>query len=279
MNPYLKILRPFNGLMAIITLILVGIIEKNIDLPLLIGILAVFLATGGGNVINDFYDYKIDSINRQERPIPSGKISLRNAKNYGLSLFIISIILGIIISVMVGSYLPCVLIVLNCLVLYYYARNLKKLPLIGNVAVAYLTGSCFIFGGLILGKIYVPLILSFFAFMMTLSREIVKDMEDIKGDKLENLNTFPIKYGLKSSSILASIFILIPTFISPVLYFTKIFNIYYLILLLIAIIIFIVAAYKIQMNHNSDSSNKVSKLIKIGMFITFIAFAFGSIKI
>jgi geranylgeranylglycerol-phosphate geranylgeranyltransferase len=265
--------------MAIITLILVGIIEKNIDLPLLIGILAVFLATGGGNVINDFYDYKIDSINRQERPIPSGKISLRNAKNYGLSLFIISIILGIIISVMVGSYLPCVLIVLNCLVLYYYARNLKKLPLIGNVAVAYLTGSCFIFGGLILGKIYVPLILSFFAFMMTLSREIVKDMEDIKGDKLENLNTFPIKYGLKSSSILASIFILIPTFISPVLYFTKIFNIYYLILLLIAIIIFIVAAYKIQMNHNSDSSNKVSKLIKIGMFITFIAFAFGSIKI
>ncbi|MDR3223544.1 MAG: UbiA family prenyltransferase [Methanobrevibacter sp.] len=277
MNPYLEILRPFNGLMAIIALVLVGIIGKNINLPLLIGILAVFLATGGGNIINDFYDYKIDSINRQERPIPSGKISLKNAKNYGLSLFIVSIILGIIISVMVGSYLPCTLILLNCMVLYYYAHSLKKLPLIGNLSVAYLTGSCFIFGGLILGEIYVPLILSFFAFMMTLSREIVKDMEDIKGDKLENVNTFPIKYGLKNSSILASVFILIPTFISPILYFIKIFNVYYLVLLLIAIIIFIVAAYKIQISHGSDNSNKVSKLIKIGMFITFIAFAVGSI--
>lgn len=277
MNPYLEILRPFNGLMSMIAIVLVGIIEKNVDLPLLIGILAVFLATGGGNVINDFYDYKIDSVNRPERPIPSGKISLKNAKYYSISLFIIAIILGISISIIVNSYLPCTLVILNCIIMYYYGRSLKKLPLIGNITVAYLTGSCFMFGGLILGKIYISLFLSFFAFMMTLSREIIKDMEDIKGDKLENTNTFPIKYGLKNSSILTLIFILIPTFISPVLYFIKIFNIYYIAVILISIIFFVISAYKILTNQDKETSNKVSKLIKIGMFITFFAFAVGSI--
>ncbi|GAA5819017.1 MAG: UbiA family prenyltransferase [Methanobrevibacter sp. CfCl-M3] len=277
MNSYLEILRPVNGLMTIIALILIGIIEKSIDMPLLIGILAVFLATGGGNVINDFYDYKIDYINRPERPIPSGKISLKNAKNYSLSLFTIAIVLGIIISIMVNSYLPCLLVILNCVVMYYYGYNLKKIPLIGNISVAYLTGSCFIFGGLILGRIYIPLFLSFFAFMMTLSREIVKDMEDIEGDKLENANTLPIKYGLKNSSILTLISILVPTAISPTLYFIKIFNIYYLIVLSIAIILFLVSAYKIMINQDKNSSHEVSKLIKIGMFISFIAFAIGSI--
>ncbi|MDR1819585.1 MAG: UbiA family prenyltransferase [Methanobrevibacter sp.] len=277
MNSYLEILRPVNGLMTIIALILIGIIEKSIDMPLLIGILAVFLATGGGNVINDFYDYKIDHINRPERPIPSGKISLKNAKNYSLSLFTIAIVLGIIISIMVNSYLPCILVILNCVVMYYYGYSLKRILLIGNISVAYLTGSCFIFGGLILGKIYIPLFLSFFAFMMTLSREIVKDMEDIEGDKLENANTFPIKYGLKNSSILTLISILVPTFISPTLYFIKIFNIYYLIVLSIAIILFLVSAYKIMINQDKNTSHEVSKLIKIGMFISFIAFAIGSI--
>ncbi|MDR2544767.1 MAG: UbiA family prenyltransferase [Methanobrevibacter sp.] len=277
MNSYLEILRPVNGLMTIIALILIGIIEKSIDMPLLIGILAVFLATGGGNVINDFYDYKIDYINRPERPIPSGKISLKNAKNYSLSLFTIAIVLGIIISIMVNSYLPCLLVILNCVVMYYYGYSLKRILLIGNISVAYLTGSCFIFGGLILGKIYIPLFLYFFAFMMTLSREIVKDMEDIEGDKLENANTFPIKYGLKNSSILTLISILVPTFISPTLYFIKIFNIYYLIVLSIAIILFLVSAYKIMINQDKNTSHEVSKLIKIGMFISFIAFAIGSI--
>ncbi|MDR2624244.1 MAG: UbiA family prenyltransferase [Methanobrevibacter sp.] len=277
MNPYLEILRPFNGLMSTIAPILVGIMEKNMGIPILIGILAVFLSTGGGNVINDFYDYRIDSINRPDRPIPSGKISLKNAKNYGLSLFITAIILGIVISIMINSYLPCILVMLNCTIMYYYGRDLKKLPLIGNITVAYLTGSCFIFGGLILGKIYIPLFLSFFAFMMTLSREIIKDIEDVKGDELENANTFPIKYGLKSSSSLASTFILIPTFISPILYFINIFNVYYITILLIAIILFVVSAYRILINQDKYTASKVSKLIKTGMFITFIAFAAGSI--
>lgn len=143
-----------------------------------------------------------------------------------------------------------------------------------NHIVSHLTSH---FGGLILGRIYIPLFLSFFAFMMTLSREIVKDMEDIEGDKLENANTLPIKYGLKNSSILTLISILVPTAISPTLYFIKIFNIYYLIVLSIAIILFLVSAYKIMINQDKNSSHEVSKLIKIGMFISFIAFAIGSI--
>jgi geranylgeranylglycerol-phosphate geranylgeranyltransferase len=281
MNAYLEILRPMNALMAVIAVVLIGIIGKTIEIstviPIVLGIIAVFLATGAGNVINDYFDHKIDAINRPQRPIPSGRISLKNAKIYGLLLFLIAILLGLAITSITGFILPFIIVVVNSLIMYLYAHRFKKLTLIGNISVAYLTGSCFIFGGSIIGEYKISLFLSFFAFMMTLARELVKDMEDIKGDQEEKAKTFPIIYGLKKSAVLAGIFILIPTILSPILYIYKIFNLYYILILIIAIILFLIATYKILLNQETKTSHSVSKLLKIGMFVSFIAFAIGSI--
>jgi geranylgeranylglycerol-phosphate geranylgeranyltransferase len=281
MKEYLEILRPGNAIMAVIAVLLMGIIFKKFNLELfnlklILATICVFLATGGGNVINDVFDYKIDLINKPNRPIPSGRISLNNGKIYAIILFLISIFLAILISLIISSYLPLIIVLINIILMYFYAKRLKASILIGNLTVAYLTGSCFVFGGIITGKIEISIILGFFAFLMTLAREIVKDMEDKKGDEEEKIKTFPIAYGVKASAILASIFIIIDCILSSTLYIFKIFNDYSLIPLIIALILFIYSSIKILLNQSMKNSKKVSKLLKIGMLITFISFAIGS---
>ena len=60
--------------------------------------LAVFLITGAGNVVNDYYDRKIDAVNRPKRPIPSGRISPKSALNYSLVLFVAGCLLAGLIN-------------------------------------------------------------------------------------------------------------------------------------------------------------------------------------
>jgi len=283
MNAYLEIIRLGNAVMAIIAVVLVAIIAKNYNIPIILGAIAVFLATGGGNVINDYFDHKIDAINKPERPIPSGRISLKNAHTYAFLLFIIAVILGILISYLIDNFIPALIVVLSSLLMYYYAHTLKKQTLIGNIVVSLLTGLCFIFAGLIIGTdinsfeiVIISAYLGFFAFLMTMAREITKDMEDVDGDKIEGAKTFPIKYGLKKSSYLASILVILACILSPILYLNGIFSIYYLIFLLLAIITFLYGAYTILKDQSSKSCKKASKYVKIGMIIIFIAFAIGS---
>lgn len=283
MNTYVEIIRPGNAIMAVIAVVLIAIIGKNYDIPIILGAIAVFLATGGGNVINDYFDDKIDAINKPERPIPSGRISLRNARNYAYFLFIIAIILGFLISNLINSWIPFIIVSLSSVLMYYYAHTLKKVALLGNLAVSFLSGLCFIFGGFIIGQdimsngiIITSMYLGFFAFLMTMAREITKDMEDIKGDILEKAKTFPIKYGLKKSSYLSAFLMVLASILSPILYFNGIFNFYYLIVLSIAIIAFIYGAYTILKDYSPESCKKASKLVKIGMMIAFLSFAIGS---
>ena len=91
MNSYIEIIRPGNVVMAVIAVVLVAIVADSYTIPVLLGMLSVFFAISGGNVINDVFDYKIDSINRPDRPIPSGRISLENPRKYAYLLFILSV--------------------------------------------------------------------------------------------------------------------------------------------------------------------------------------------
>ena len=94
MNPYIEILRPGNVIMAMIAIILVAIVAHSISIPIILAMLAVFFEISAGNVINDYFDYKIDLINKPERPIPSGRIGLKTARNYAYILFLCGTICG-----------------------------------------------------------------------------------------------------------------------------------------------------------------------------------------
>jgi geranylgeranylglycerol-phosphate geranylgeranyltransferase len=271
MNPYLEILRPGNAIMAVIAIFLMAVISGQFTLEALMAAVVVFLVTGAGNSINDYFDHKIDAINKPERPIPSGRISLKTALIYSISLFIVGIILAFSINFLLGM-----IVFLSSILMIFYARDLKTKCLIGNLSISFLTGLCFVFGGVAVGQIMVSIYLGFYAFLMTMAREIVKDMEDMEGDREEGATTLPLVYGTRTSSVIAAFFMIIASLTSPVLYFLGIFNLFYLIILIVAIIVFISSAISILKDQSLENTRKISKKIKMGMGIVFLAFALGS---
>ena len=135
MNPYVEILRPGNAIMALIAVVLMAIIGKTYSIGIILGAVSVFIATGAGNTINDYCDSEIDKINKPERPIPSGRITLKNALYYSLILFVIATIIGFFISFENG-----VTVILCSILMILYAYDFKQRCLIGNICVALLTG-------------------------------------------------------------------------------------------------------------------------------------------
>lgn len=279
MNPYIEILRPGNAIMGAIVVVLVAIIDKSFSLPIILAMLAVFFETAAGNVINDYFDYQIDLINKPNRPIPSGRISLKAGRNYGYLLFLLGTICGLLISLLTDNWIPFIIVLIADVVLYLYAYKLKSTPLIGNLAVGFMTGFGFVFAGFSLNDpniILTSIYLGFFAFVMTTARELVKDIEDMEGDKAEGAKTLPILYGEKITAILAFILIIVDCALCPLLYYINIFGFYYLIVIAIAVILFIYSAILIIRNQDRTTAAKVSKYLKIGMLIAFVAFIFGS---
>ena len=271
MNAYLEILRPFNAMMAVITIILMAVISGQFTFNVFLAGIVVFVATGAGNAINDYFDHKIDAINRPERPIPSGRISLKIAGIYSLLLFVVAIIIGFVIGI-----LPGIIVFLSSLLMVYYAYSLKTKCLIGNLSISFLTGLSFVLGGVVVNEITISIYLGFFAFLMTMAREIVKDMEDMEGDKMEGASTLPIVYGKSVSSKIAAFFMILASLASPVLYFLGIFNILYLLVLAVAIVVFLRSSVLILKDQSTQTTKKISKQIKIGMAVTFLAFFVGS---
>lgn len=279
MNPYIEILRPGNALMGAISIILVVLIDKTLSIPVILAMAAVFFETAAGNVINDYFDYNIDLINKPERPIPSGRISLENGRNYGYLLFLAGTICGFLISYMTGNWIPFGIVVFADVVLYLYAYKLKSTPLIGNLAVGFMTGFGFVFGGFCINNpniIMTSIFLGFFAFVMTTAREIIKDIEDIEGDKADGAKTLPIMIGTKIPAVMATILIIVDSALCPLLYFYHIFGAIYLAIIAISVVIFLYCAAIIIKSQDERTARKASKYLKRGMLIAFVAFALGS---
>lgn len=234
--------------------------------------LTVFLATGAGNAINDYFDTNIDAINRPNRPIPSGKISGVTAYRASIALFAT----GIIVSYFVGDWqIPLIIAVFNTALLYFYAKSLKRKVFVGNLSVAYLSGSTFLFGGSAYGMegIKVTAVLFLLSMLATLAREIVKAIEDIEGDRKDGAVTLPVRIGERPSAYIASLVGILAILLSPIPYLVELFNVNYLIAVAIADVFFLYAVYLILMVQEPAKS---SKYFKVAMFFGLLAFIAGS---
>ena len=280
MNPYIEIIRPGNVLMALLSIILLAIIDLQFTIPVVLAIIVVFFAISAGNVINDYFDYEIDCVNRPNRVLPSGRISRNGGRNYAYLLFAGAIIVQMINYLITKNLITLIIVIFALIVLYLYAKIFKSTPLIGNFIVGFITGLSFIYGGYTLNNphiITVGYYLGFFACLMTIAREITKDIEDMEGDKIEGARTFPILYGEKPSAIITAILIVITCALCPILYINNIFSIYYLIIIIISVIIFLYSAILILKSQTPENCHKVSKYLKIGMLIAFVAFVVCSL--
>ncbi|MBK5279725.1 MAG: geranylgeranylglycerol-phosphate geranylgeranyltransferase [Bacteroidia bacterium] len=187
----------------------------DMDLFLLSG--STVLIAAAGYIINDYYDVKIDLINKPDRVVIGKNITRRYAILFHSFLSTSGVGIGFLLDWKIGA-----INFLSVFFLWLYSNNLKRQPFIGNFVVALLTAISI----LIINLLYEtnnPLIsiYALFAFFMTLMREMIKDMEDLRGDNTFGCRTLPVICGLRKSKIFvyATLFL----FVVSVLYINHIY--------------------------------------------------------
>jgi 4-hydroxybenzoate polyprenyltransferase len=188
---------------------------------------ATVLITAGGYVINDYFDIKTDLINRG-KVIVGSKISRRKAMMWHNILNIVGVAAGLYVSIKAGYIWMGGLFLVVSGLLYFYSASYKRQFLIGNLLVALLTAMVpmlvVVFEAPVLYQYYainalkIPDIsiiffwvggFAIFAFLTTLSREIIKDIEDFEGDVAYGRNTIPVVIGILTSKIVSISLIII----------------------------------------------------------------------
>lgn len=156
------------------------------------------MITGAGYLINDYYDVKIDLINKPQRVIVGKNLKRRWVIAAHTALNIGSVAIGFSLSISIG-----VINFVASFLLWLYSNQLKRLPFIGNFTVAVLTGTTLILVSEYFGdKKYLIACYAVFAAFITLIREIIKDMEDMKGDERFGCKTIPIVFGIKKTKMI-----------------------------------------------------------------------------
>jgi 4-hydroxybenzoate polyprenyltransferase len=174
------------------------------DLRLFLLSLSTVLIAAGGYVINDYYDVKIDYVNNPERVVVGKTIHRRFAILFHIALSALGVFVGLFIS-----WKLALVNFLSVAVLWFYSNLLKRLPFIGNFTVALLTGASIAVIILLYNtNTVLILIYALFSFFMTLVREIIKDMEDLKGDNTYGCKTLPIVWGIRKTKIALYLLIL-----------------------------------------------------------------------
>ena len=264
------------------------LIESFISTPLLSDIdfiiltTSILLITMGGYLINDIYDIESDKINKPDKVYITTIISIKS----GLFLYFLTSITGLILGFYLSinknlNHLSGFFIV-TVILLFIYTKILKKLPLIGNIIVALLVSlpiflvyefdHSMISIKDIFDNLFLSIIIFFyllFAFLTTLIREIIKDLQDIKGDNKFKLKTLPIMIGNKRTIN----FVVFLSFLLQLLLLLVLIdsfkNDYYLILIFSITLSLLVAylIYKLRVPFKNNPYQLLSSLMKIIMLV------------
>lgn len=214
---FLKLIRWPNLLMIVFLqyLIRFAIIEELAiphvldHLHFFYGVLCSISLAAAGYIINDLHDLETDKINKPQRLVIGSKISETAAKQLYLGLNLLALVTGYLISKASGMPNLWMLPLVAIGILYFYAISLKKIPLVGNFVVSFLTALPVILVAFfdlvpaitsdnqlkIKGAIYIIGAYSLFAFWTNFIREIVKDAEDYEGDKKQGYSTLAVIVG------------------------------------------------------------------------------------
>lgn len=256
-----KMTRPINIVIAIITLIVgYALIQHNPTTPVLIlQILGFASAIGFANIQNDYLDLESDKLNRPNRPLVTGKVSITAARITCYILAVTALLCGIGDSIIqnvrfmevvkdpehaldfgwMGAVIlsfPMWFFILLCALLVAYNRKLKHSPALKNITVAFLCTTPLLYAVQHFfnfswhdypeEKMWAIIPAIPFAFLLTVAREIYKDLEDMPGDEKAGIMTFPLIAGEKVARRLAGdiiIFIWISLPI-PVFFLDKLFK-------------------------------------------------------
>jgi len=209
MNPYLALTRPGNMILTAIAVIAGSFIAAGpeiMDFQIEVAICCVcsMILVGGGNALNDYNDRETDKENHPERPIPSGSISADTASIYAQALLGSGLL---ILLFALENKMPFVIALIGILLLTAYENGLKAAGISGNITVGLMSGAVFLFAGMAVNDPGPTLWMFGLAVLATITREIIKDIQDLEGDR--DRRTLPAIIGIENSRRVAILFLLI----------------------------------------------------------------------
>ncbi len=247
-------------------------------------VLSTLLICAGGYVINDYFDVQIDTVNKPSKVIIGKSVSKTQAFNIYMLLSFTGIALGAYLSLKADFWKLVTIHVIAMAILYFYSATFKRTPLMGNILVALMSALSIL---LILafephlyylerpGDFYIAGLctrfitgISFFAFTLTMVREIVKTMQDVTGDRQFNARTITVAWGILPAKIIALVFILLTLGAFGYLYNTILDTAEpaYLIYIICMGLFLIFIGVRIVMAQHTLHYKRISLLVKLAMF-------------
>ncbi|MFH0990516.1 MAG: geranylgeranylglycerol-phosphate geranylgeranyltransferase [bacterium] len=228
---HIRLLRPVNSGIVLATVAIACLLggAQLEEWPIImIASLSAALIAAGGYAINDYFDLEIDKYNRPDRPLPSMLVTpmashhlwfLLSMMGFGFSTF-----WGIQTMAIAFFWITA---------LYFYSRIFKRKVLVGNIIVALATALAFMYGAAAVGQIQLAIFPTLFAFLINMARELVKDAEDVEGDRLDDAKTFTIRYGIAKTIGLSNIILVVLIVLTLLPYALRIYHGRYLFLVMI----------------------------------------------
>ncbi len=223
LKAFITITRPGNTFVGALTTI-IGVLTSHrlvygfdlahlfttpLGLVLLYTSITYLCIAAAGNVVNDIYDLEIDRVNRPNRPLPSGEMSVKQAKVWTALLIFFGLLFSIFtIPLSAVGIWTLAIAALFCLVGLIYAAKGKVMGLLGNFAVSVSFAFGLFYGSLVTSQLVPPVIWVYFitAASVLQGREAIKGIEDIEGDELRDVQTLARKYGTRTAARVAAVF-------------------------------------------------------------------------
>ncbi len=182
----------------------------------------------GGYIINDYFDINIDQVNKPHKMVVGKKISRRMALVWHLGISLLGLILSVYVSYKLSNWLIAIANFGCIIMLWYYSTSYKRQLLIGNVLISALTAWVILvllvaevpgwWSGQLASEAQkitvarlsrIGVLYAAFAFILTLIREVIKDMEDMEGDRKEGCKTMPLKWGIPASKVFVGVWMVV----------------------------------------------------------------------
>ena len=230
-------------------------------------------------VSNDIYDYEVDRVNQPTRPLPSGKITVRQATTFSIIL----LLLGLVSSLELG-FANLGIAALFALIGWYYNYRGKQSGLFGNSLVALSLAIPYIFGSIALGNYSINLayLLALTSFLAGMGREVLKGVSDVEGDRIRNVRTVALVRGTGLAKTLSAIFFLLAvgSSVLPLVFglLGKATDLY-VVLILIPDGIFLYLSYRVLKVKNVGETPKLKSVALGGMMLGLIVYLLSGLVI
>ena len=240
--------------------------------PVLLAACTAALITAAGNAFNDVIDLEVDRINRPTRPLPAGLLSLRTARLAALLLSLTGWILAWLLS-------PVHVLIASVVIagLFFYSMYLKNSVLWGNVSIGFIAAAAFPYGALAAGAWGRSWIPAGFALLFHVGREIVKDIEDVEGDRARNVQTLPLRRGRPQAGLIASTIYLFLIGFTLLPWITDLYSWAYLgpVCLVDLLVIYVLVC--LYHRRAALTDDRLGRLLKVGMLLGLLAIAAGEL--